>query len=401
MNASCALRGQADDDELTDASAASRFRAVGGRVGLLLLVVLAAVLVADAVHPLIAENAWVRSTLAAFQGFAGIAGVGGMWLQFRRHATYQSAVGMIGAALLTVVGLTFEAGSTTAAIHHGSQFSAVPLVVLTAVGSGCLLGSISGSKVNAVVGRGYVALAAALAAASAMELLWGPGGRSGGHAASFGLRAATLGVLAFGLLTELTRSQRLVAEEAIASERARLARELHDGLCQDLSFIAAYAERLAPTGEGDNPIAVAARSALAVSRGLLTDLSSGDTTDVREALAAMADELAGRYGISVAVNAVGAEIATDDLENLVRIAREAIVNAARHGQARHVRVTLARVEGRLTLRVTDDGRGMPAPADLIEGFGMKTMRARAIDMGGHVEVRTPPGGGTELEVALW
>lgn len=211
--------------------------------------------------------------------------------------------------------------------------------------------------------------------------------------------------LAVGALRRAEWSRRDVAARAVALERQRLARDLHDGLCQDLSFIAAYAEHFAGGSTDDHPMAVAARRALAASRGVLADLSVRDATDVRQALYAVADELADRFGIPVEVDTVSSDLAAAnvqdaaDVEDLVRIAREAIVNAARHGHARNVVVKLMDAEGGFMLRVSDDGCGMPAAPDHQEGFGIKTMRARAAELGAGIELRRLPSGGVELEVA--
>jgi signal transduction histidine kinase len=89
-------------------------------------------------------------------------------------------------------------------------------------------------------------------------------------------------------------------------------------------------------------------------------------------------------------------------EHLSRIAREAIANAARHGQARNVLVSLRRADGGVALRVVDDGCGIPVSGDgaTPEGFGLRSMRERAGAIGGHLTVRQIPQGGTELEVVL-
>ena len=87
---------------------------------------------------------------------------------------------------------------------------------------------------------------------------------------------------------------------------------------------------------------------------------------------------------------------------MTRIAREAIANAARHGGARNVIVSLRQIDAGIALRVVDDGCGIastdldPAP----EGFGLRSMRERAAALGGELNVRQPARGGTELEVVL-
>ena len=87
---------------------------------------------------------------------------------------------------------------------------------------------------------------------------------------------------------------------------------------------------------------------------------------------------------------------------MTRIAREAIANAARHGGARNVIVSLRQTETGTALRIVDDGCGI-AGAQLLptsDGFGLRSMRERAAALGGQLNVRQPRKGGTELEVVL-
>ena len=76
-----------------------------------------------------------------------------------------------------------------------------------------------------------------------------------------------------------------------------------------------------------------------------------------------------------------------DREHIVRIAREAIVNAALHGRARRVEVVLSRNGGDIVMRITDDGWGITDAHG--SGMGLRTMRARAAALGGHLSARIP------------
>jgi len=207
-------------------------------------------------------------------------------------------------------------------------------------------------------------------------------------------------LMSLGALRQLALQRRLAAAALAERQRQRLARDLHDGICQDLAFIAAHGARLAATGGDDHPIAVAARRALAASRGTLAELSASGAPSTRQALRRVADELALRFAITVEVHSQDVELQGDEREALVRIAREAILNAAEHGEARHVLVSLLIEDGRLLLRVQDDGRGLE-PAHLRrEGFGMRSMRELAGDLGGDLHVRACEDGGTVLEVVM-
>jgi signal transduction histidine kinase len=213
---------------------------------------------------------------------------------------------------------------------------------------------------------------------------------------------------AFGLIVAAAAREELdlragMARAAAIAERLRVARDLHDGLSQDLAFIAAHGARMAGELGAEHPLAVAAGNALAVSRGTISDLSDTSSATPRDALEAVADELRARFGIAIAVDAgADAELSPDAREELLRIAREAITNAARHGHAKNVIVSLARAEGGLVLQVRDDGSGIFAggSASSREGFGIHSMRERTATLNGSLTVIEHSRGGTELRVVL-
>ena len=209
-------------------------------------------------------------------------------------------------------------------------------------------------------------------------------------------------ILVSAVIRERQVHTRMSKASALA-ERRRVARDLHDGIAQDLAFIAAHGPRFVEELGDDHPVVVAARRALAISRSTISELSDMDGATVHESLEAVARELGDRFGISVAVSALlDRDLESYERENVTRIVREAIANAARHGGAKHVIVSLRHTDSRLALRVVDDGCGIagtgrfPAP----EGFGLRSMRERAAALGGQLNVRQPRRGGTELEVVL-
>jgi signal transduction histidine kinase len=217
------------------------------------------------------------------------------------------------------------------------------------------------------------------------------------------LRVAGYGLLLATAVGMYRRSVDQVARDAVSAERLRIARDLHDGLAQDLAFIAAHSERLAREFGADHPLAIAASRALAASRGQIVDLEASTASSTEAALRTVAAELSARHNVNVKVmvdDAVSTERGERERTELVRIAREAIANAVRHGGARNVTVRLGSRRDDLLLRVSDDGCGFAgAGKDTAgSGLGMRTMRARAKSVGGRLVTRSGKSGGAEVEV---
>jgi signal transduction histidine kinase len=206
-------------------------------------------------------------------------------------------------------------------------------------------------------------------------------------------------------LREIHAYWRSFAEAAVLAERRRIARELHDGVAQELAFVVRTARRLA--GKSDDPaptqIAAAADRALADSRRAIAALTRPLDEPLEVALAQAIEEVAFRVGASVDVAlAPGVQVDALTREALIRIASEAVGNAGRHGGASSICVELTNGATR-TLRVVDNGRGFdPGDAARINpfGYGLTSMRDRAEAVGCRYVLRSAPGHGTEVEVKL-
>jgi signal transduction histidine kinase len=213
-----------------------------------------------------------------------------------------------------------------------------------------------------------------------------------------------LTILAFGLffaaaLRQEATIRRTIATSAAAAERRRIARDLHDGLAQDLAFIAAHGARIAEENGEDHPLAIAARRALAVSRGAIADLSATEAPTTTAALRQVADELEVRFGVLISVGGDEIDLRPSAREDVIRLVREAIVNAAK-AQAQTVLVSLTRCGESYVLRVLDDGVGIGTELMARPGFGVRAMRERAASLGGDLTARVAEDGGTELEVVF-
>jgi signal transduction histidine kinase len=217
------------------------------------------------------------------------------------------------------------------------------------------------------------------------------------------LRLAFVVILLLGVASEIRRYQESLADTAALEERRRLARELHDGLAQELAFIATQSRWLSrhsdESGQMD-PLVVAAERALDESRSAISALTRPLDEPLDAALAQAAEDVAGRVGVRLRLELdEGIDVPASTREALVRIVREAVSNTARHGQASTVTVQLSGGPG-VTVRVGDDGIGFdPAERDR-DGFGLTSMRERARALGGELSVTSAPGDGTRIEVVI-
>jgi signal transduction histidine kinase len=213
------------------------------------------------------------------------------------------------------------------------------------------------------------------------------------------LRLATYVLMLAGALREITGYQHDLAEVAVYRERRRIARELHDGLAQELAFIISRAHQLA--AEREEPathIARAAERALGESRHAIATLARPIEAGLDSSVAQAAQEVAARERVSLELDLEPGVVVDDAVHDaFMRIVREAVSNAIRHGHARSVRVRLARAD-ELVLCVEDDGVGLgdgPGP-----GFGLISMRERAHALGGTLDVAPRRPHGVRVEVRL-
>lgn len=209
-----------------------------------------------------------------------------------------------------------------------------------------------------------------------------------------------------GAAREIGGYQQRAADVAILEERRRMARDLHDGLTQELAYILTQTKRLsALTAElADDRrqvdyLAAAAERALDESRRAIAALTQPIFQPLHLALAQEAGEVAGRVGVDLELDLDPTiEVDPATRETLLRIVREAVSNAGRHGHAGRIAVELSNGQG-LRLRVTDDGDGFD-PGAMSKGFGLVSMKERATALGAQFRLASQPGRGTEIEIVL-
>jgi signal transduction histidine kinase len=204
-----------------------------------------------------------------------------------------------------------------------------------------------------------------------------------------------------GVLDEIRRRSTARAETALARERHRLARELHDGVAQELAFIRRRAGRLSELPDG-REILSAAERAIEDSRRAIEALVPPAFEPLGIALERHGAQLATECDVEVQVNVrVDTEVAPEVRAELFRIVAEAVRNAAHHGGARHVRVELA--SGPLRVRIIDDGCGFREGSSSgfgVAGYGLIAMRERAEQVGGQFSLESVRGAGTLVQVVL-
>lgn len=201
---------------------------------------------------------------------------------------------------------------------------------------------------------------------------------------------------------------------AVLEERNRLARELHDSVTQQL-FSMTLTAQAARAHLEKNPARAAAQlerlqetatAALAEMRALIFQLRPPALRDqgLVAALQQHAQNLARREGLAIALNVVGDERLARGLEQpLYRIVQEALNNVVKHANARNVTVTLEFANEHIRLRVRDDGQGFDVeatPSGDGRHLGVLSMRERAAEVGGTMELSSTPGSGTEVTVTV-
>ena len=219
------------------------------------------------------------------------------------------------------------------------------------------------------------------------------------------LRLGFFVALLMGGVAEMRLAQRALAAEAAVDERRRLARDLHDGMAQDLSFIIQHGRRLTerPGAPPGLPLLVtAAEHALDDARHAIAALVRPIDEPLMETLERTAAEAASREGAEVHIAAHAAlDVPDSTREILSRVVREAVTNAVRHGLARRVTLELCEEAG-LALRIRDNGTGFDvAEARTRPGsFGLVSMHQRVAAIGGELRVSSGPGLGCQVEVRL-
>ena len=209
-------------------------------------------------------------------------------------------------------------------------------------------------------------------------------------------------VIVIGLMQQAQSYWRARSEAAVLEERRRVACDLHDGLTQELAYLARNLQLL--DGEADaetvQRLQQAVERALLESRRAIRGLAAPGRQAFEIALADAVGETAERFHIGLEFDSIrDIRLPESRAEAMVRIACEAVTNAARHSGASRVHVSLRRDGQHVHLQVSDAGCGFD-PDTGGEGFGLVSMRERAQSVGGDLRISSIPGRGSDVEVVL-
>jgi signal transduction histidine kinase len=249
---------------------------------------------------------------------------------------------------------------------------------------------------------GWLAIATVLAAASHVNYLLYQAtdsqSLSGGETFLFAFYV----VLLVGSMREIWSYWRAVSKAAVLEERQRIACDLHDGVAQELVYLSHNLDELSGTSDEERlaRLRQAVERAQLESRRTISALAAPSGQSFEVVLAEAVTEVAERYHVELDLELTsGIRLSLVRREALVRIACEAVINAARHSGASLVNLGLERDGSGVRLRVSDKGHGFDTAAPG-GGFGLTSMRERAHSVGGQLLVSSAPGRGSQVEVAV-
>jgi signal transduction histidine kinase len=205
----------------------------------------------------------------------------------------------------------------------------------------------------------------------------------------------------------------LKAQDASDDERRRIAQDLHDGVVQDLAGVGmaldTVGRQLARTGSPETTTSTVQRVGDIVRRDvltlrtLITDIYPADIGD--EHLVAAIREVPPQLDLRDAVVSIDApdQLVVSEATATVayRVVRESLRNVAKHAEAQHVEVIIARTGDELTVVVRDDGAGFePTSVGRSGHFGLRVLQDAVTEAGGTLSVSSQPGAGATVEAHL-
>ena len=199
--------------------------------------------------------------------------------------------------------------------------------------------------------------------------------------------------------------------KAALEERQRLARELHDSVSQALYGIILgtktareeFDEDPAEVPEILDYVLSLAEAGMTEMSALIFELrpESLETEGIVASIGKQAAALEARHGIEVEADLrEEPRVPLEAKETLYRIVQEALHNTIKHARAKGVRIKMARGSEDITLEISDGGAGFDPEGDFPGHLGLRSMRERALRLGGTLEVDSVPGKGTRIRALI-
>jgi signal transduction histidine kinase len=247
----------------------------------------------------------------------------------------------------------------------------------------------------------WLAIGATLMLFSSLHFIFSPLVDAGDVSQGDYLRVLAYGVLLVGVWRAMRNSE---FGRAVAEERARVAREIHDGLAQYLFTISTHASML--EGGADPAVTLprlkeAALAAQQEARYAILALSSASgRSPFDAALRRYVDFLTadGELEVELEIDP-SIVLGPDEQIELFRIVQEGLSNARKHAGAAHAWLEIGLRGGNRFVAIRDDGVGF-ASDESGAGQGLRNMRERAASIDGAFTLRSTPGAGTALEIVL-
>jgi signal transduction histidine kinase len=195
-----------------------------------------------------------------------------------------------------------------------------------------------------------------------------------------------------------------------AEERARIARELHDAISQDLFSLRMLAGGMRKALPPGSPLLAQVETMEQTATGTMEEmqalllhlrpvaLGEGGLVPALQALSGAYRE---RLGARVHARLEPVRLGPEAEHAVLRIVQEALANAVKHARPDHIALTLVEQDGQVTVTIRDDGVGFsPADSEAHHGLGLRLMSERATEVGGVLRIDSLPGRGTTVEVSL-
>ena len=215
------------------------------------------------------------------------------------------------------------------------------------------------------------------------------------------LRVLGYGVMLVGVWQAIRSTE---FSRAVAEERARVAREIHDGLAQYLFAVSTQATMLENGRDPSLVVPALKEAAIAAQQearfAVLALSSASGSAPFDAALRRYVEFLTADGALDVELEIdPQTHLAPDEQIEVFRIVQEGLANVRKHAGAKRAEVAIGERAGRRYVSVRDDGSGFDGE-ERAAGQGLKNIRARAATIGGVLDLRSRPGRGTALEVTL-